>query len=404
VVMVGSNPCTLIESNIVLNLNEPCKIADVSWILSCKMMSPWLNNYVNTEEDKKTRGYKLTAAYLKKNTILNIDFAAEHNVGAIEMIGWAGDEDESVKHPERFDMTKPMDSLDMPYLFDYAKKKGVKLVLWAHWKSIYDQMDKCFPVWEKWGAMSVNPDFINREDQEMMNMYQEIAAKAAKYHLQVYYHGASKPMGIERTYPNIITYEAVRGGEYNKWKSRNPEPGYNVLLPYTRMLAGPMDYTTASFSNVTRDEYQASWTAPSTLGTRGQQLAMLVVYEDPQMMLFDWPGAYRNQPGIEFLKIVPATWDETHFIDGRIGEYIILARRKGKEWYIGGMTNWTAREVSFSPDFMKKGRYTAEFYVDGKMADKNPKEMQISTSKVSTTDKITLKMASGGGFAIRLFP
>jgi len=402
VILVGNSPGTLIESNIILNLNEPCKLDDVSWISGYKMMSPWINNYLNTEDDKKW--VKLTAAHLKKNTILNIDFAAEHNVGAVEMIGWVGNEQESIDHPDKFDMTKPMDSLDMPYLFDYAKKKGVKLVLWAYWSSIYEQMDKCFPVWEKWGVVSINPDFLDREDQQMVNIYREMAEKAAKYHLQIYYHGASKPTGIRRTYPNIITHEAVRGGEYNKWESKGPEPGYNLLLPYTRMLAGPMDYTPASFSNVTLDKYRGNWNAPSTLGTRAQQLAMLVVYENPQMMLFDWPGAYLNQPGVEFLKTVPTTWDETHFVDGKIGEYIILARRKGNEWYIGGMTDWTSREVSFPLNFIKEGQFTAEIYADGITANENPKEMIISTSKVSTNDKMTINMAQGGGFAIHLNP
>jgi alpha-glucosidase len=249
----------------------------------------------------------------------------------------------------------------------------------------------------------VKIDFMDRADQWMANWYRDVAKKAAEHHLMLDYHGAFKPDGLRRTYPNVLTREGVMGAEYNKWSARET-PIHNVTLPFTRMLAGPMDYTPGGFDNVTKANFEGRNKEPSVMGTRVHQLALYVVFESPFQMVADHPAAYDGQKELAFLQAVPTTWDETHVLNGLPARYITMARRNGPEWYVGSLTNWEPRELSVPLKFLGSGKYTAEIYSDGPNAATQPKESVVEKRAVDASTTLTLKLAPGGGSAIRIVP
>jgi len=240
---------------------------------------------------------------------------------------------------------------------------------------------------------------MNRDDQEMVNFYYRAVKKAAEHALLVDFHGAYKPTGIRRTYPNLITREGVMGLEYCKWSNRIT-PDHDCILPFTRMLAGPMDYTPGGFSNASREEFKPQFKEPMTQGTRCHQLALYVIFESPLQMLADHPANYRNKPGMDFIESVPATWDDTRMIIGQVGDVVVMARRCKDEWYLGSITDWTPRLCTITLDFLGNGDYVAEMYADGTGAE----DVQISKVLVTAGDSIDIKMASGGGHAVRFYP
>jgi len=301
------------------------------------------------------------------------------------------------------DLTKVNPNVDLPGLVAYAKSKNVRLWLWAHWSDANRQADAAFPLFEKWGIAGVKIDFMDRADQWMVNWYRTTAQKAADHHLLIDYHGAFKPDGMRRTYPNVLTREGVMGAEYDKWSSRET-PAHNVTLAFTRMLAGPMDYTPGGFDNATRDQFIARSSAPMVMGTRAHQTALFVVFESGLQMVADHPAAYDGQKETEFLKAVPATWDETHVINGRPARFITIARRSGKEWYVGSITNWDPRDIDLPLSFLGAGSYQAEIYADGPNAATNAKDSVLSKQTVTAKSVLKLKLAPGGGAAIRLVP
>src|ERR1044072_8627122 len=252
------------------------------------------------------------------------------------------------------DITKTVPEIDLPGLVAYARARGVGLILWIHWKLARDQMEKAFPYYERLGIKGVKIDFMDRDDQEMVAFYHRVLKKAAEHHLVVDLHGAYKPTGLVRTYPNYLSQEGVLGAEYNKWSARVTAT-HNVTLAFTRMLAGPLDYTPAGFRNVTPAEFKPRDKGPLVMTTRAHQLAMYVVYESPLQMVADSPSAYRGQPGSEFLRVVPASWDETRVLEGKIGEAIVVARRRGREWFVGAMTNEQPREIRVPLRFLGRG-------------------------------------------------
>jgi alpha-glucosidase len=264
-------------------------------------------------------------------------------------------------------------------------------------------MDRAFPFYERLGVKGVKVDFMDRDDQEMVAFYHRILKKAAEHRLVVDLHGAYKPTGLQRTYPNYLTQEGVLGAEYNKWSAR-VTPTHNVTLPFTRMLVGPLDYTPGGFRNVTRAGFEPREKAPLVMTTRAQQLAMYVVYESPLQMVADHPGAYRGQPGVEFLRDVPASWDETRVVAGEIGKYVVVARRRARDWFVGAMTNEEPRTIRLPLGFLGTGRYTLKAYADGGGAAADPKELTVSTGTVGPGETLTLRLGPGGGYAARLRP
>jgi alpha-glucosidase len=264
-------------------------------------------------------------------------------------------------------------------------------------------MKEAFPVSEKWGVAGIKIDFINRDDQDGVQFYYDTAREAAAHHLMVDFHGTRTPWGLERTYPNVMSYEGVLGLENNK-VGRRDSPVDRSVFPFTRLLAGPMDYTPGGFNNATEDGFLPQDTSPMVMGTRAQQLALYVIFQTPIQMVSDSPQTYAGQPAFQFIKDVPVSWDSTHVLNGTPGEFVTIARQHGDEWYLGSMTNWTSRTLQVPLSFLPEGDYTAELYEDGADANTNPKHVAIHKQTVRKGQTLTLKLASGGGCAIRFLP
>jgi alpha-glucosidase len=392
VIMIGAEPGDLVESNIILNLNEPSVISDPSWIKPGKAAWPWWSG--RTVEGVDFEGGVNTATYKHY-----IDFAAEFKLEYLLIDAkWYGPH----KDPSQ-DITTVIPEVDLPRIIAYAQARNVDILLWLNWENTRDQMDVAFPLYESWGVKGVKVDYMNRDDQEMVRFYHDVVKKAAEYHLTVDFHGSYKPTGIRRTYPNLLTREGILGLEHTKWSDR-VTPEHNVTIPFTRMLAGPMDYTPGAFQHVIREEFEPRYDAPTAMGTRCHHLAMFVVYESPLQMVSDYPGAYRGEPGADFLEQVPASWDETRVLSGVIGDYVVIARRYDQDWFIGAMTDWESRSIKLSLDFLVDGHYHARIYSDSPLADENPASISIRNITVSATDMLTAEMASGGGWIVHLTP
>ncbi|MFC1633368.1 glycoside hydrolase family 97 protein [Planctomycetota bacterium] len=404
VVMIGDRPGALIESNLIINLNEPCKIVDTSWIKPGKTTWHWWNGTVAENVDFDPG---MNTATMKHY----IDFCAESGIDYHALVdqggqGWSGSSRGAV---EDNDITTAIPSIDMPALLQYAKDKGVGMRLWTHWKPLVNQIDKAFPIYEEWGIKGIMVDFMDRSDQDMVNICTSILKKAAKHHIKIQFHGAYKPTGIRRTYPNLTNKEGVLNLEYLKW-SGLCTPEHNLMVPFTRMLAGPLDYHLGGFRAIAKDQFpnnhisEKNNIAPRVLGTRCHHLAMYVVYENPVSMVCDYPTAYKNQPGFSFIQQVPTIWDETKVINAQVGDYITVARRNKDDWYVGTMTDWIARELKIPLGFLSAGDYTAELYADAADAETNPNNLLKERYGVRATDVIVTRLASGGGQVMKLSP
>ena len=381
---LADRPAKLIESNLFTDLNPPNRIADTSWIHPGKASWDWWSGDLGPDGK---------SAYTTANMEYYVDFAAASGFPYMMLdAGWSG-----------LDILKMRGNVDVPELVQYAARKNVKVWIWLYSKSVAAQMQQAFPLYEKWGVAGVKIDFVLRNDQQGIQWYYDVAKLAAEHHLMVDFHGATQPWGVQRTYPNVLNYEAVLGLEQNK-AGRRDTPVHRTTLPFTRMLSGPMDYTPGAFDNATLDSFVARDNSPMAMGTRAQQLALYVVYEAPFAMVSDAPSAYANQPAFQFIRDVPTTWDATRALDGEPGEFVTIARRHGNEWYLGSITNWTARDLRVPLDFLGSGRYTAEIYEDAADATENPKHVTIRQQKVGKNDTLTLHLASGGGCAIRFVP
>jgi alpha-glucosidase len=385
VLLVADQPGKLMESNIITDLNSPNRVQDTSWIHAGKASWNWWAGDIGPDGK---------AAFTTKNMEYYVDFAAKSGFPYMLLdAGWA----------DGRDITKLRGNVDVPELVRYAAARHVKVWIWLYSESVMEQMKEAFPLYEKWGVAGVKIDFINRDDQKGIKFYYDVAREAAEHHLMVDFHGASKPWGIERTYPNVLSYEAVLGAENNK-VARRDSPVDRSVFPFTRMIAGPLDYTPGGFNNVTEDGFVAQDQSPMIMGTRAQQLALYVVFQTPFQMVSDSPQAYAGQPAFQFIKDVPAQWDSMRVINGEPGEFVTIARRHGQQWYLGSTTNWTPRELHVPLDFLGTGRYVAEIYEDAPDAGTHPKHVTIRRQVVTKGEKLTLRLASGGGCAIRFSP
>jgi alpha-glucosidase len=383
VMLIGDSPGKLVESNVITSLNPPSAIADTSWIKPGKASWDWWSGSIDTRGESS-----FTTDTMKSY----VDFAAAKHLEYMQIdAGWSA----------TGDITKMNGKVDIPEVVQYASHKGVKVWIWLLWADVDKQMDDAFPLYEKWGVAGLKIDFIEHDNQEGMDWYYRVAAKAAQHHLMLDFHGATKPSGMERTWPNIMGYEAVLGMEQSKGGMRD-NPENRVTLAFTRMLTGPMDYTPGGFDNVTRDQFVARSLKPMVMGTRAQQLAMYVVYEAPYNMVSDYPKAYQDQPAFTFIAESPATWDESRVLDGMPGDFISMARRHGSDWFVGGMNSWTPRVLDLPLSFLSEGTYTADIYADADDADTNPKNVRITHQKVTRGTTLRLRLASGGGCAIHV--
>lgn len=399
VLMIADEPAKLIESNIVLNLNPPSKIADTSWIKAGKSAWDWWSGEAAPGVKFKTGMNTLTMEHY-------IDFASKSGFRYMLIdAGWAAEPPDYKpgNYSALADITHVNPAIDMPELLRYAKERNVKLWLWAHWTSVNKYMDQAFPLFEKWGIAGVKIDFMNRDDQWMVNWYRRVVENAAVHHLMIDFHGAFKPDGLRRTWPNLMTREGVMGKEYLKWSAR-VTPAHNATLPFTRMLAGPMDYTPGAFGNSNLKNFVARNVEPMDLGTRAHELALYVIFESPFEMVSDYPEHYEGQPGFDFIKRVPATWDAVHAIGGTPMQWISLARRSGNNWYVGSITNWSPRDIDVPLSFLGEGKYTAEMYADAPDAGEEATHVTTSREPVDRSTVLHVHIVSGGGNAIWIHP
>lgn len=387
VIMIGDSPGDLIESNLILNLNEPLAIQDPSWIKPGRVAWDWWSGQL--VDDPKI------ASGMNNETMKHyIDFAAENGLEYMLIdAGWYG-----FHRNKEADITQMIPEIDIPGLVEYARAKDVAILIWLNWESVKRQMDVAFALYEKWGVAGVKIDYMDRDDQEVVDFYWKTVKKAAEHRLIVDFHGAYKPTGMRRTFPNLMTREGILGLEYLKWSNR-ATPEHNVTIPFTRMLAGPMDYTPGGFNNVTPIEFKSQRINPMVPTTRCHQLAMFVVYESPLQMLSDSPANYRNQLGLDFLRIVPTSWDETHVVAGKIGDFVAIARKSGEKWFLGAMTDGDPRSLEVPLDFLGTGEFKTIIWSDGPGAERVPTRLMKSETIVSPQDKLSAKMANGGGLA-----
>jgi alpha-glucosidase len=289
----------------------------------------------------------------------------------------------------------------MQEICDYAKSKGVGIRVWVHWAALYPRLDSAFALFQKWGVKGMMVDFLDRDDQEMIQIQEKILQKAAEHHLEIQFHGTSKPTGLNRTYPNESTREGTMNYEHNKWGNLIT-PDDDIQIPFTRGLAGPTDYHLGGFRAMPADQFKLQFTRPHMLGTRCHMLAMYVILENHVSMVCDYPEAYEGQDGFEFIRKVPTVWDETRVIDAEPGQWIAIARRKGNQWFIGGITNGEERTVSLSLQFLSPGNYNSKIYSDSPDCIQNPNHLLQENRTVRSGEKLNLHMAPGGGFAIIL--
>jgi alpha-glucosidase len=385
---IADDPGRLIESNLETDLSPANRLKDTSWIHPGKAAWNWWADNVAADSSSGSQNYNTeTMKYY-------VDFAAKSGFPYFFLdAGWAA----------RGDITRMNGRVDIPALVKYAAAKNVKVWIWLYANDVKRQMTEAFPLYEKWGVAGMKIDFVNRDDQEGIEFFYDVARTAAAHHLMVDFHGCHTPWGLLRAYPNVMSYEGVLGLENNK-VGRRDSPVDRTVFAFTRLLAGPMDYTPGAFDNATEAGFIARNSAPMAMGTRAQQLALYVVFETPVPMVSDSPQNYEGQPSFQFIKDVPVSWDETRVLNGRPGEFVTIARRHGGEWDLGSITNWDERTLRIPLAFLGAGRYTAQMYEDAPDAATQPKHVTVRSQQVTARSVLTLRLAPGGGAAIRFVP
>ncbi len=385
-IAVARRDADLLVNPLVYLLAKPSQIADTSWINPGKVAWDWWNAWniggVDFASGVNTATYKHY-----------IDFAATHGLDYIVLDeGWY----------KLGDVLQVVPEIDMDALMAYAREKKVGVILWVIWKSLEDQLDAALDRFEKWGVQGLKIDFMQRDDQAVIDFYHRVTREAAKRKMLVDYHGGIRAALMTRTWPNLINVEGVRGMEWSKWSSHT-HPEHDVTLPFTRMFLGPMDYTPGAMINAPRGTFAAINSRPMSQGTRCHQLAMYVVFEAPLQMLADSPTNYEREPdAMAFLSAVPTVWDETRALDGRIADYVVVARRSGSTWYVGAMTDWTERDLEIDLSFLPAGSYTLESWEDGVNANRRGEDTRRRSTQVTSGTKVKVHLAEGGGWAARI--
>ena len=398
VMMISDRIGALIESNILTDLSEPCKLKDLSWLKPGKASFHWWNGDSSPDTTFEPGvEFEFNKYY--------IDFCARtgmeyHTVIGYRRVAWYQNDGIDYQPGPHTDITRPRPGLDMQQICDYAKSRGVGIRVWVHWAALYPKLDTAFALFEKWGIKGMMVDFMDRDDQEMVNMQEEILRKAAEHHLEIQFHGAFKPTGLSRTYPNESTREGTLNYENDKWGNLIT-PDDDINIPFTRLLAGPTDYHLGGFRAMPAHGFIVQATRPHVLGTRCHMLAMYVVLENHLSMVCDEPDAYLGQPGFDFIETIPTVWDETRVVGAEAGQWITIARRKGNDWWVGTITNGMARSLTVSLDFLPGGTYRAEMYSDTPDAVENPNHLTRESRQVIPSDKLQLSLAAGGGQVVR---
>ncbi len=400
VMVIAESDKDLLYNNLTYLLAPENALTEAGWIKPGLVAWDWWNANQLTGVPFKTGYNTETYKYF-------IDFAARNRIPYVIMDeGWSDQQnllklnDGSIKTNDGLNL--PAD-LNMLELFDYAKQKGVGLILWCVWHTMDRQMIEALDQFQKWGVAGVKVDFMDREDQAVVNFYERLASETAARKMLVDFHGTFAPVGLERKYPNVINYEAVQGLEYNKFSDR-ATPENAAHIPFTRMLAGPMDYTPGGLTNANKKDFRISMQRPMTQGTRCQQLALFTMLYAPLLMLADAPTAYEREPVmLNYISSLPTVWDTTVPLDGKIGDYAVLARRKGGTWHVSGINDYTPRKVTVRFDFLDEGvSYGAEMFTDGPNADRMGEDYKLEKRSVKKGDAVEIEMAPGGGFAFTL--
>ena len=385
---IADDDRALLENQLVYLLAPELRLDDPSWIRPGKVAWDWWNDW-------NLHGVDFRAGINQRTYEHYIDFAAEYGLQYVILdLGWSPVDD----------LTTSVDAIDVPALVEYGRERGVGIILWALWKPLDLDMERVLDRWQEWGVAGTKVDYMQRDDQPMVEFYWRLAREAAEREMLIDYHGAYKPAGLRRAYPNVITREGVRGLEYNKW-SADITPGHDVTLAFTRMLAGPMDYTPGAMINAARPNHRAVFSRPMSQGTRAHQMALYVIYESPLQMLADNPEHYRRDPETtRFIADVPVVWDETRALAGESGEHVLMARRSGERWWVGALTSWESRSVPLELSFLGDGAYTLTLYRDGINADRYGSDVVREVRTVRRGDRLELDLAPGGGWVGRLEP
>jgi alpha-glucosidase len=392
VIAVTDRDTSMPENNLVYALASPNRIGDTSWISAGKVSWDWWNDW-------NLKGVPFKAGINMDTYKYYIDFASRNGLQYIIL-------DEGWYDSKSGDMFHSIPEINVPELVAYGKKKGVGIVLWTVFNVLDKNLETLCKKYSDMGIKGFKVDFLDRDDQTAVEMAYRIASAAAKYHLILDYHGFYKPTGLNRTYPNVLNIESVFGMEEMKWnEDRKDMPMYDVTFPYIRMMCGPVDYTPGAMRNASREDYRPVYNLPMSMGTRCHQLAAYLVFDSPFTMLADAPTSYEgNEDCVDFISSFPDEVDDTKVLSGEMGKYIVTARKKDVNWFVGGMTNWDERDVTVDLSFLDKGvTYNAVLFKDGINADKNAEDYEKDTLLVNSQKKLKIHLSSGGGFALRLY-
>lgn len=383
--LVAEKDADLLTNQLPWLLAEPSRLKQTDWIRPGKVAWDWWNNLNLYGVDFRAGINTPTYKYF-------VDFAAANGLEYIILDeGWS----------ETGHLNQINASLDMDELAAYAKGKGVGIILWVTWSSIDRQFELLLPNLKKWDIKGLKIDFMQRDDQEAVKFYWRMAEKCAAHNLLVDFHGAHKPAGLQRTWPNVLSFEGVYGLEQAKWDVKKQiDPEHDVTLPFTRQVAGPMDYTPGAMLNYQQGDWSPSFNRPASMGTRCHELAKYIVFESPLQMLSDSPSNYNREPEcLSFLAKVPSVWENTVALDGKVGDYVAVARQAASGlWYIGAMTDWTMRDLRLKTDFLPEGDYEIEIFQDGVNADRCAQDYKRSVTYVKSGNMLRAAMAPGGGF------
>lgn len=401
VVLIGDRPGALLESGTLYCLNEPTALADTSWIKPGKITFSWWNGDVY---DGKPGLPILSVEMAKKY----IDFCARNGIAAHAMTStegtvtpWYRQSKPGVVPGPDTDVTRPRAEFDLPTIRKYAESKNVRLWTWVHQAALRGRVEEAFTAFEKMGWSGMMVDFFDHDDQESVEFAESVLESAARHHILIHLHGIWKPTGWQRTYPNLMNHEGALNQEYSKW-SALCTPEHNIMMAFTRLVAGPMDYHLGGFRAVRRADFKPVNVAPNVMGTRGHQLAMYVCYDNPTPMVADYPAAYEGQPGFDFLKSVPTWWNETRVLRAKVGELLVTARRKGKTWYLGGMSAKNPKDLEIPLSEMGAGRFACRVWKDAADADTDPNRLTTETVSVRPGGVLNIRLATDGGFVAEL--
>lgn len=392
IIVIAENDSQLADNDMVYKLSTPQKDADFSWVKPGKVAWEWWNDWnlfnVNFKAGINNETYKYY-----------IDFASKYGIEYVIL-------DDGWSTPKKADLFDIVPEINLEELVSYAKSKNVGLILWAGYYAFSKDMEGICRHYSQMGIKGFKIDFMDRDDQLMTDFHYKAAEIAARYKLILDYHGTYKPTGLQRTFPNVLNHEGIYGLEQLKFEHKVVDlVTYDVTFPFIRMLAGPVDYTQGAMRNATQSNFRAIVSEPMSMGTRCRQLAQYVIFESPLSMLCDSPSNYmREEECIRYIADIPTVWDNTIALNGKIGEYITIARQKGNTWYVGSMTNWDARTLEIDLSFLGNGNYQAEIFRDGINADKAACDYRKEIIDIPENRKLKISMAPGGGYAMKVYP